>query len=106
VWTASDGEEKKGLAQHATLGITPQTSSLGKAIEPKTKQRKPAKMTSEQFLEKTKEMSDSQFVNYILEANGDTEISTVSDLFGNEFTPDPTQTIQYVAGLLTGNDIF
>jgi hypothetical protein len=107
VWTAPDDGSKKGLAHHSTPGITPQTSTLGKAVEDKTQSRpKPKKMTTEQFIETTKEMTDSEFANYILESHGNREISTVTDLFGNEFTPDPTQTIEYVTSLMMGNPYY
>lgn len=106
VWTAPDGESKKGLATHGTPGITPQTSSLGTNVEDKTKQRpKPKRMTTEQFITHTKDMKNTEFMNYILETHN-SGISTVTDLFGNEFTPDPQQSIEYVAGLMLGNPFF
>lgn len=106
VWTAPDDGSKKPLGQEATPGISPQTSSLGKKPEDKAKARpKPKKLTTEQFIEKTKKMSDSEFVNYLLDEHS-TEITTVTDLFGNEFTPDPQQSIEYVAGLMLGNPYY
>src|SRR4051812_36384782 len=40
VWTAPDKDgDKEGLAAKSTPGITPGTSSLGKAVEKKAKQR-------------------------------------------------------------------
>ena len=106
-WTANDEGKKKGFGWEATPGMTPQTSSLGKAVEDKSKPlpKPKKKLKTEQFIETTKDMSDGEFVNYILEQH-DTSLSTVTDLFGNEFTPDPTQTIQYVAGLMLGNPMF
>lgn len=106
-WTAPDEGKKKGFGWEATPGMTPQTSSLGKSIDDKSRPlpKPKKKLKTEQFIETTKDMSDGEFVNYILEQH-DTALSTVTDLFGNEFTPDPTQTIQYVAGLMLGNPVF
>lgn len=106
VWTAPDDGEKKPLGQEATPNITPETSSLGKKVEGNSKQRpKPKRMTTEEFIGHTQEMGDSEFMNYILESHN-TELSTVTDLFGNEFTPDPQQSIEYVAGLMMGNPYY
>jgi len=107
VWTAPDDGSKKGLAQNATPGMTPATSPLGKKVDDMSKARpKPKKLTAEQFIENTKDLSSTQFVNYVLESHGDASISPVTDLFGNEFTPEPLQTIQYMAGLLMGNHYY
>jgi hypothetical protein len=107
VYTAADDGAKKGFAYDASPGMTPQTSMpMGKSIEDKSQQIKvKKKLTTEEFIESTKEMDDSQFANFILESH-DRTLSTVTDLFGNEYTPDPTQAIQYVAGLLMGNHTF
>ncbi len=87
--------------------MTPQTSPLGKKVDDSTKARpKPKKLTAEQFVEETKNLSNAQFFDYVLESHGDAEISPVTDLFGNEFTPDPIQTIQYMSGLFMGNSYY
>lgn len=104
---AYDGEPKKGLAHHATPGITPQTSPQGKPVEDVVKQSpKPKKLTSEEFVNRTKDMTDSEFLTYLAESHGDKTLTTITDLFGNEFTPDPTQSIQYVTGLMMGNQTY
>lgn len=105
VFTAADDGKKKGLGWEATPGITPQTSPLGKNVEDKSKPVSKKKLKTEQFIEETKNMTDSEFASYILEQH-DTTLSTVTDLFGNEYTPDPTQTIQYLVGLMMGNHTY
>lgn len=104
-WTAD--KQEKGLGWEATPGMTPETSPLGKKVEDKSKQipKSKKKLTTEEFIATTKDMSNKEFANYILEQS-DTALTTVSDLFGNEFTPDPTQTIQYVTGLMLGNPLY
>lgn len=108
VWTARDDGAKKGLAFNGSPGITPETTPLGKKVEDKSEPR-PApkkKLTTEQFVAETHGLTNTQFVNYVLESHGDAEITPITDLFGNEFTPDPQQSIQYVAGLLMGNPYY
>jgi hypothetical protein len=59
-------------------------------------------MTSEQFIEQTKNMSPAEFISFFVEGSEE-PLPTISDLYGNEFTPDPNQTIQYLAALMVKN---
>jgi hypothetical protein len=105
-WTAPDDGTKKPLGQEATPGITPETSPIGKKVGDFSKPRpKPKKITTEEFIEKTQDMTDTEFMNYMTESHS-TEISTITDLFGNEFTPDPQQSIEYVCSLMMGNEYY
>ena len=97
--------ERKPLGDEATPGITPKTSSG--CVKPDNdveyvKSKK--KLTSEQFVEQTSRLTEKEFAKFMLEANSpDKTMTTVTDLFGNEFTPEPSQSIQYVCGLILNN---
>jgi hypothetical protein len=107
VLVAKDSDDKNGLGCKATPGLTPKNSaSKGEKPVINTEHPKQAKLTSEEFIDKTKDMSPSEFAKFMTEnAHQDTQISAITDLYGNEFTPDPTQTIQYLSGLLLGNHV-
>ncbi len=98
------GGEGEGLGSKGNKVQTPSNSIPdGKAPTTDVKVVKGKhKMTSEQFIEQTKNMSPKEFVNFFVEGS-DEPLPTVTDLYGNEFTPDPTQTIQYLAALMVKN---
>lgn len=103
---ASDGQkEVEGLADKGSPGITPETSTDCQKPKVKSKVVKPQKMKTEEFLQKTKDMTISELSAFLAESRGNVELTTVTDLFGNEFTPDPDQSIEYVAALILGNPI-
>lgn len=104
VWMTRDGDPKKGLPFSKTPSLTPKNSFPG-GVDPESKTEMPPekkKLTSEEFIGKTKKMNSAEFARFMLE-HQNAEITAITDLYGNEFTPDPTQSIQYVAGLLMGN---
>lgn len=92
-----------GLGHTSTPGMTPDKVNVGEKVDAKVQFVKSHKMKTEEFIKKTKEMTNEEFVSFILESRGQTELTTVSDLFGNEFTPDANQSINYVVGLIMGN---
>jgi hypothetical protein len=100
-----DSKDKtKPLGNMATPGITPKTSSGCEEPDNEVDYVKQKKMTVEQFIEKTSKLNGQEFAKFMLESNSiDKTLTTVSDLFGNEFTPEPNQTIQYVCGLILNN---
>lgn len=108
--TLVSGDKENGLADLGSPGINPNVSSLGEKPQIKIKNmgkpaKMPGKLTTEEFVKKTAGMNNEEFAKFILEANKtDTKVTTVTDLYGNEFTPDPEQSMQYVAGIVLGND--
>jgi len=105
VITADDKPSgKDGLAYEKTPNLTPQNSApMGTDPEPKTRVVKshPYKETTEEFIEATKNMSDTEFAKFMLEH--EEPIPQVSDLYGNQFTPDPMQTISYITAIASKN---
>jgi len=122
VWVARDTDgNKKSLADNMTKGMDTAVPELkkpdGKVKEtnpphkwPKlpNKGQKPAtetkiskKMTNEEFLKASSQKSTGQLMDMIAEDHQD--LTPITDLFGNEFTPDPNQTIQYLAGILSNS---
>lgn len=102
------GDDPKGLGSKGNNILTPQNSmgSTGEAPKSKTKQvsqaKMPGKLTSEQFVEATKDMNPKEFADFLLEDSGE-PLPTITDLYGNQFTPDPNQTIQYLSALMLKN---
>lgn len=97
-------KDQVGMATLSTPGMNPsEPLSLSKDTSEKVKFKK---LTAEEFRIKTRDMNDAEFAKFILESHGPVEISTVTDLFGNEFTPDPLQSIEYVCGLMLGNPVY
>jgi hypothetical protein len=106
VWTAKE-DDPKGLGSKGNNILTPSNSMGKEGVTPtsKTKQAIPHKMpklTSEQFLETTKNMTPKEFSDFLLEDSGE-PLPTITDLYGNQFTPDPNQTIEYLAALMLKN---
>lgn len=104
VLVKDDGNVKDGLAFKGNKVQTPANSMhAGKSPEIHVQKVKgKGKLTSEQFIEQTRNMSPKEFVDFFLEGS-DEPLPTVTDLYGNQFTPDPTQTIQYMAALMRKN---
>ncbi len=123
VWVARDSESNKpSLGSMETKGMGTASSVLkkpdGKVKEtnpphkwpkiankvqkqaPETKIK--SKMTNEQFLKASKEKSTGQMIDLISEDVHE-ELTPITDLYGNEFTPDPNQTIQYLSGILANS---
>lgn len=102
VYVADDdsNEPDTGLAYQYSPGITAKTSSLGE--KPSNKLIK--KLKSSKFLDETRNMTDGEFIeNLFNETHIDVTFDTVCDLYGNKFTPDPNQTINYITGVILGN---
>jgi hypothetical protein len=99
-----DNKPKSGFAFKSNDVQTAKNSaSLGEDPDLKYQDvHKPHKLTSEQFIEQTKDLSPAEFISFFVEGS-DEPLPTVTDLYGNEFTPDPTQTIQYLASLMVKN---
>lgn len=95
----ADDDKTTPLALEKTPGMDKATSLSTVAKKDVTKVKR-AKLTTEEFIEKTKGMNPKELLEFVSE---NSEISTISDLFGNEFTPDPNQTIQYVTGLMVNS---
>lgn len=94
VWVArpNDGtplgdKESPGMNKATPLGKKP---DLKKAVEVHPWKR----LTNEQYLSKSKSSSPSQLLE------SDVGLEPIVDLFGNQFTPEPNQTINYLIGIL------
>lgn len=97
-----DDDSKPGLASKGNNILTPKNSG-GEAPKTDIQKVKPKhKLTSEEFINETRDMSPAEFLDFFTEGN-DEPLPTVTDLYGNQFTPDPTQTIQYMAALMVKN---
>lgn len=106
VLVAKDDKVEKPLGDEATPGMTPKVCATdGEAPKLNTKNPKYKKLTSEQFLNVTKEMSPAEFAKFVLECYPNTGVSSITDLYGNEFTPEPNQTIEYISALLLGSEM-
>jgi hypothetical protein len=98
----AENDDSEGLSAKKGSRVTTSDSSLGSTPESRVKDLPKRKLTAEEFVDQTSDMTDTEFVNFMAEST-DTSITTITDLYGNEFTPDPTQTIEYMAGLLLAN---
>jgi len=104
VWVHDEEDPKSGFAFKAGKSITP-TNAAPKGKSPEMKVHKVPfkhKLTAEQFIEQTKNLSPKEFVDFFCEGAGE-PLPTVTDLYGNEFTPDPTQVVEYLAALVNRN---
>ncbi len=123
VWVARDTDGKKpGLADNSTKGMDkavaeltkPDTSKIKETNPPKKWEKLPnkspkempetkikKKITNEEFVKASKEKNISEMVVMISEDKN--ELTPITDLYGNEFTPEPNQTIQYISGILTNS---
>jgi hypothetical protein len=103
VYLSSSSEDpKKGLAFDAMPGMTA-TNSGGEEPKFNFTKKNIAKLTSEEFLKDTQKLSPTDFVNYYAENTEEEPLPTITDLNGNQFTPDPNQTIEYLAHLAAKN---
>lgn len=129
VWVARDNDKKKSLADEMSPDMEPEkvtplgklaknmTREVGKAVLPdkldsikqkkfelpkmvSNKTVKGKKLTNEEFLNLTGEMTPSELMNFFTEEN---QLMTISDLFGNEFTPEPNQTISYITSVISNS---
>jgi hypothetical protein len=113
----ADGKDRgKPFGDMASAGFTATNAvpkGVGKKPVDKTKKiggkkkgKMPTKKTMkvEQFLDKTKGMSDVQFARNMLEGVKKIPTPTVRDLYGREYTPEPAQTMKYVAQLMLTNE--
>jgi hypothetical protein len=113
--TADGSDRGKAFGDMATPGLTSKNSApLGEKPADKTKKiggKKKGKMPTkkamkvETFLDKTKNMSDIQFTKRMLEdVRQKIPTPKIRDLYGNEFVPEPAQTMKYVAQLMLTNE--
>lgn len=112
--TADGPDRGKPFGDLATPGINPKNAaSYGekpvdktKKVGGKKKSKLPTKkaMKVEHFLDKTQRMSDVQFTKHMLENVKTIPTPTIKDLYGREYTPEPAQTIKYVAQLMMTNE--
>jgi hypothetical protein len=113
--TADGSDRGKALGDLATPGINPKNATpygekpvdKTKKIGGKKKGKMPTKkaMKVEHFLKKTKNMSDVQFTKHMLEdVRQQIPTPKVRDLYGNEFVPEPAQTMKYVTQLMLTNE--
>lgn len=94
---------KSGLAFKGNKVQTPENSaSLGEKPDIRIEKIKSQKMKSESFINQTKDLSPEGFINFFVEGS-DEPLPTITDLYGNQFTPDPNQTMQYMAALMVKN---
>ena len=100
--SSSSEDPHKGLAFDATPGLNAKNCG-GEEPDFKFTKKNIAKMTSEQFIKETKKLSPTDFVNFYAEATEGEPLPTITDLNGNQFTPDPNQTIEYLAHLAAKN---
>jgi hypothetical protein len=70
----------------------------------KKKKKTKGHMKTESFLAKTSEMSDAEFTHYMLNRTKQKTQQTVSDVYGEQFVPEPAQTMRYVANLMLANE--
>lgn len=106
----ADDDRGTPLGDKGMPGMTPKVSHpLGKkpAGAPKkmkmSKGKMPKKMKNEEFLNVTSEMSDAQFTHVLLE-NQNLDKPVIHDLYGNKYTPEPAETMRYVADLMLKNE--
>jgi hypothetical protein len=98
-----EDDVKSGFAFKGNKVQTPENSaSLGEKPNVRIEKVKGQKMKSESFIEKTKDLSPEGFINFFVEGS-DEPLPTITDLYGNQFTPDPNQTMQYMAALMVKN---
>lgn len=98
-----DDDVQSGFAFKGNKVQTPENSaSLGEKPSIKTQKVKSSKMTSEEFIKETKNLTPEGFINFFVEGS-DEPLPTITDLYGNQFTPEPNQTIQYLAALMVKN---
>lgn len=98
-----EDDVKSGFAFKGNKVQTPENSaSLGEKPDIRVEKIKSQKMKSESFIEKTKDLSPEGFINFFVEGS-DEPLPTITDLYGNQFTPDPNQTMQYMAALMVKN---
>jgi len=91
------------LAQQKTPGLDPKkAAALGEPPAARPKVHKSSRKQLKEFVEATANMSDSEFVSYLLEARGGERppVSMVHDLHGEPFTPHPHEAIGYICSLM------
>lgn len=98
VWVARDNdgeplgdEMSPGMDKATALGKKP---DLKKAVQV----HKWKKLTNEQFLAVSQASSPAKMMDMAEE--GEEALQPITDLFGNSFTPEPNQTINYLIGIL------
>lgn len=98
-----EDDVKSGFAFKGNKVQTPENSAaLGEKPDIRIEKVKSQKMKSESFIEQTKDLSPEGFINFFVEGS-DEPLPTITDLYGNQFTPDPNQTMQYMAALMVKN---
>lgn len=120
VWVARDSDnEKQSLGDSETKGMGTAVPEIKKPDKSKVKQTNPPhvwpklknqgqktmpenkpskKMTNEDFLKSSKGKTTGQLMDLIAEDHE--EVTPISDLYGNQFTPEPNQTIQYLISVI------
>lgn len=106
----ADGKDRgQPLGDMSTPGMTPNKVAVygekpkdkTKKIGNKKKKKLPTrKAMTENFLDETKKMTNAQFAKHMLEDVKAIPVPKVRDLYGKEYTPEPAQTMKYVAGLM------
>lgn len=110
----ADGKDRgQPFGDMATPGLTPKNSvSYGEKPVDKTKKvgkskkKLPTKkaMKVENFLDKTHGMNNVQFTKSLLEDVKKVPTPKIRDLYGKEYTPEPSQTMKYIANLMITNE--
>lgn len=111
--TADDSNRGQALGDMSSPGMTPGNSACY-GVKPsgklkfgsKKKKKLPTSkaMKTENFLARNRNMTDSQFTKHMLENVEQIPVPKVKDLYGREYTPEPAQTMKYVAHLMLTNE--
>lgn len=107
-----DANNATPLAHHASPGFENRGNVMPYGKKPerpsytdgKKSKKTKGHMKTEAFLAKTGEMSDAEFTQYMLNKARKTPQSTISDVYGEQFVPEPAQTMRYVAALMLTNE--
>jgi hypothetical protein len=96
-----DGATPLGQAKHPNMDPK-KAAALGQPPAPRPSVHKGSRKALKEFVEITKGMSDTEFVNYLLNEGKKDRIPVqmVHDLYGEPFTPHPHEAIGYICSLM------
>lgn len=96
-----DGATPLGMAKHPNMEPK-KAAPLGEAPPARPSVYKSSRKQLKEFVEETAHLSDTQFVQYLMErkSNNRPPVAMVHDLNGDPFTPHPHEAISYICSLM------
>jgi len=101
VMAEPDGATPLGNAKHPNMDPK-KAAALGVPPAARPKVHKASRKQLKEFVEQTTGLSDSEFVQYLMERKGSDRppVAMVHDLHGEPFTPHPHEAINYICSLM------